>query len=117
MDHAFEEMHLGCEECHDSKIGSHDSCLCEDCLMQNFSYFGHQDVMFEKRPKRKSVTSVDDAFGGVFKESRIDNRINTPSWCPTFGSWSGGCTIPNMYNELLRRYEQGKDCILFDFSI
>ena len=108
MDHAFEEMHLGYEECHDSKMSNHDRCLCEDCLIQNFSYFGHQDVVLEKRPKRKSVTSVDDAFGGVFKGSRIDTRTNTPSWCPTFGSWSGVPTLPNMYNELRRRYEQGE---------
>ena len=121
MGDAFEEMQLGCKECHDSRYAEHDRCLCEDCMMQNFSYFGHQyDVLekppkhksvLEKRPKRKSITSIDESFRGLFKESRLDNRTVTESfssWCPAFGSWGASRTFPSMYGDILLRYDQGK---------
>ena len=80
--------------------------------MQNFSYFGHQEDVLEKPPKRKSVSSIDEAFRGVFKESRLDNRTVTQSlWCPALGPWGGVCTLPTMYDDILLRYNQGKRCV------
>ena len=116
MDQAFEEMQL---DCHENRMAKHDRCLCEDCLIQNFSYFGHYDNVLEKRPKRKSVTSIDEAYKSTFKESRLDSGTLTQPvpWCPAFGNWGAVSATPNMYTELFLRYGQGREDFFNSFVL
>lgn len=110
MDQELQEVNF--HDSHDATGSKHDRCLCEDCLIQGFSYFGHFENALEKRPKRKSVTSIEEAYKNVFKESRLDDgptAISQPMpWCPSLGDWEAIGTTWNLYSDMFLRYAQDR---------
>lgn len=112
IDNIFDgEMEVDCTSCQTKQ--RHDSCLCEECLMQSVTYFDSYEDAIERRPKRKSVTSEDELIGEVVKENkeqRLAYLWESPqqTWCPSFA----GSTIPgaslNIYHDICTRYQKGK---------
>ena len=104
------EMEVDCSGCQ-TKQG-HDSCLCEDCLMQSVTYFDNYEDAIERRPKRKSVTSEDELIGEVVKENKEPKLAylwESPqqTWCPSFGGSAIPGALLNMYHDICTRYQRG----------